>query len=98
MGAGSYVLGGLAGLVFGLAVAWCNMLLTKRSMQKQDASAIMGVNVLRQVINIAALALVFLLRNVIPLPVYGTLIGTALGLSVGNVLFVWLLTKKMEQK
>ena len=95
MGAGSYVLGGLAGLVFGLAVAWCNMLLTKRSMQKQEAS---GVNVLRQVINIAALALVFLLRNVIPLPVYGTLIGTALGLSAGNVLFVWLLTKKMEQK
>ena len=39
------MLGGLAGLVFGLAVAWCNMLLTKRSMQKQDASAIMGVNV-----------------------------------------------------
>ena len=92
------MLGGLAGLVLGLAVAWCNMLLTKRSMQKQDASAIMGVNVLRQVINIAALALVFLLRNVIPLPVYGTLIGTALGLSAGNVLFVWLLTKKMEQK
>ena len=47
---------------------------------------------------IAALALVFLLRNVIPLPVYGTLFGTALGLYAGNVLFVWLLTKKMEQK
>lgn len=96
-----YLLGGLAGIIFGLVVGYCNMLITKRSMKKQNGDgvgAVMGTNVLRQFLNFAALAAVFLLRNVIPLPFYGTIIGTALGLSIGNVLFIWLLTKQMERQ
>ncbi len=100
MRAGMYLLGGLAGLAFGLAVSYCNMLLTKRAVKKKDGSgvnAVMSTNVLRQLINIAALAVVFLLRNVVPLPFYGTIIGAAIGLSAGSVLFIWLLTKQMER-
>ena len=96
-----YLLGGLAGFVFGLVIGYCNMCITKHSMKKQDGNgvgAVMSTNMLRQLINLIALALVFLLRNVIPLPFYGTIIGTALGLSVGNVLFIWLLRKQMERQ
>lgn len=96
-----YLLGGLAGFLLGLAVGYCNMCITKHSMKRQnnnDIGTVMGTNVLRQLINFATLAIVFLLRNVIPLPFYGTIIGTALGLSAGNVFFIWLLTKQTEQQ
>lgn len=96
-----YLLGGLAGFLLGLAVGYCNMCITKHSMKKQNGDgvgAVMGTNVLRQFLNFAALAVVFLLRNIIPLPFYGTIIGTAFGLSVGNVLFIWLLTRQMERQ
>ena len=45
----------------------------------------MGTSGLRQVINLAALVLVYLLRGVVPLPLAGTLIGTAVGLSGGSI-------------
>lgn len=87
MSTGQYLLGGAAGLVFGLLVAAGNTLLTRRSLlrAKQNAASVMGTSGLRQVINLAALVLVYLLRGVVPLPLAGTLIGTAVGLSGGSI-------------
>ena len=87
MSIGQYLLGGVAGLVFGLLVAAGNTLLTRRSLQraKQSQATVMGTSGLRQVINLAALVLVYLLRKVVPLPLAGTLIGTAVGLSGGSI-------------
>lgn len=70
MSIGQYLLGGVAGLVFGLLVAAGNTLLTRRSLQraKQSQATVMGTSGLRQVINLAALVLVYLLRKVVPLP------------------------------
>ena len=70
MSIGQYLLGGAAGLVFGLLVAAGNTLLTRRSLQraKQSQATVMGTSGLRQVINLAALVLVYLLRKVVPLP------------------------------
>ena len=81
MSIGQYLLGGAAGLVFGLLVAAGNTLLTRRSLQraKQSQATVMGTSGLRQVINLAALVLVYLLRKVVPLPLAGTLIGTRRG-------------------
>ena len=78
---------GAAGLVFGLLVAAGNTLLTRRSLQRarQSQATVMGTSGLRQVINLAALVLVYLLRKVVPLPLAGTLIGTAVGLSGGCI-------------
>ena len=82
MSIGQYLLGGVAGLVCGLLVAAGNSLLTRRSLQraKQNQATVMGTSGLRQVINLAALVLVYLLRKVVPLPLAGPLIGTAVGL------------------
>ena len=97
MSIGQYLLGGVAGLVFGLLVAAGNTLLTRRSLQraKQSQATVMGTSGLRQVINLAALVLVYLLRKVVPLPLAGTLIGTAVGLS-GSIAGVWILARKMD--
>lgn len=98
MSIGQYLLGGVAGLVFGLLVAAGNTLLTRRSLQraKQSQATVMGTSGLRQVINLAALVLVYLLRKVVPLPLAGTLIGTAIGLSGGSIAGVWILARKMD--
>ena len=98
MSNGQYLLGGVAGLVFGLLVAAGNTLLTRRSLQraKQSQATVMGTSGLRQVINLAALVLVYLLRKVVPLPLAGTLIGTAVGLSGGSIAGVWILARKMD--
>lgn len=91
-----YIIGGLIGLVFGGAVACCSAWLTKRSLKKDKTAAVMGVSFLRQLLDIAALLIVFLLRNVLPFPLYATLIGTAAGLSVGGILLAVRTGKKME--
>jgi len=98
MATGQYLLGGAAGLVFGLLVAAGNTLLTRRSLRRarQNTASVMGTSGLRQVINLAALVLVYLLRNAVPLPLAGTLIGTAIGLSGGSIAGVWILARKMD--
>ena len=98
MSIGQYLLGGAAGLAFGLLVAAGNTLLTRRSLQraKQNTASVMGTSGLRQVINLAALVLLYLLRNVLPLPLAGTLIGTAVGLSGGSIAGVWILARRMD--
>ena len=90
MSIGQYLLGGVAGLVFGLLVAAGNTLLTRRSLQraKQSQATVMGTSGLRQVINLAALVLVYLLRKVVPLPLAG--------MSGGSIAGVWILARKMD--
>ena len=98
MSTGQYLLGGAAGLAFGLLVAAGNTLLTRRSLlrARQSTTSVMGTSGLRQVINLAALVLVYLLRGVVPLPLAGTLIGTAVGLSGGSIAGVWILARRMD--
>ena len=77
MSTGQYLLGGAAGLAFGLLVAAGNTLLTRRSLlrARQSTTSVMGTSGLRQVINLAALVLVYLLRGVVPLWVFAAYIA-----------------------
>ena len=94
---GSYLIGGIIGLAFGVGVSCCSAWLTARSLKKEKTAAVMGASFLRQLLDIAALGIVFLLRNILPFPLYAVLIGTALGLSVGGIVLAARMGKKMKQ-
>ena len=92
------LLGAVVGVGVGLAVGYGNMRITKRAMKKNAASAIMGTNAIRMLVNFAVLLVVFLLRNISPLGFYGTLLGAAVGLSVGNVYFIMRLSRQWSEQ
>ena len=93
-----YVLGGAVGAVFGFAVAMISAQLIRRNMKKNDANAVMAGSMLRTLLDILALLAVYLLRNSLPLPFYGVIIGTALGLSAGNVIQARRLGKQIKEE
>ncbi len=98
---GQYVLGAVLGIVFGMIFGYLNMRITKAAVKKNGGdglSAVAATNLARSFVNVAALAVVFFTRHLVPLPFYATLLGTATGLAVGNVFFVWLLTKEMRKE
>ncbi len=105
MSAALYALGGAAGLAFGSLVAYLNSLITKKYLNRnkdkqkpEGTAAAMGLNLIRQLVNIAALAVVFFTRSIVPLPFIATVIGTALGLTAVSVLFVYRLTKHFGEQ
>ncbi len=84
------LLGGLAGFIFGSLIAFVNYSMTKRLVGKADADSIKkafaAVYFFRQIMNVAALMLVYFCRNVLPVPFYYPLIGTAVGLALPSQL------------
>ena len=98
MALGMELLGGVVGAALGVAVGYGNMRITKRALKKNAASAIMGTNAIRMLVNFAVLLVVFLLRNISPLGFYGTLLGAAVGLSVGNVYFIMRLSRQWSEQ
>ena len=93
-----YVLGGAVGAVFGFVVATVSAQLIRRNMKKNDANAVMAGSMLRSLLDILALLAVYLLRDSLPFPFYGVIIGTALGLSAGNVIQARRLGKQIKEE
>ena len=93
MPAEMYLLAGGIGFIFGSLVAFVNMYITRRGLQKNSANAVMAASLLRMLVNIAALAAVYFTRKLLPLPFYGTIIGTAVGLSLVGILLNLRLSK-----
>ena len=93
-----YVIGGVIGVVFGFAVAIVGTVLTRRNMKKNDANAVMAGSMLRTLLDILALLAVYLLRNALPFPFYGVIIGTAVGLSVGNIIQALRIGKQIREE
>lgn len=91
------LIGAVVGAAVGLAVGYGNMRITKRAMRKDAATAIMATNMVRMLINFAVLLVIFLLRKVSPLGFYGTLLGAAVGLSIGNVYFIVRLSRSWSE-
>ena len=88
-----YVLGALAGLVWGALAACLNAVISKKAMQKNTAPAMLIANLLRTVVDIAALGSIFLLRNVLPFRYEGALVGAAVALSMVMILFAYSLSR-----
>lgn len=94
----SYIIGGLIGAAIGLAVAGCSAWLTRSGLKKGKTNVVMGAGFLRMLLDLATLSAIYLLRDVLPFPFYGMIIGAALGLSVGGVLFALHMGKKIRQE
>ncbi len=93
-----YVLSAVGGAVFGLAVAYVNMLISKANLGSDSLAGIMGVNMLRMLIDVIALAATYFGCKALNLPLAVTLIAAALGLSVGGMLFLKQMTKKIQSQ
>lgn len=83
------VIGVLAGLVWGGLVGLVNILIMKKGLKKNDNNLVMAANLGRMVLDLAALGLVFLLRNILPFPYEPMLIGTAVALSLASLIFAF---------
>lgn len=90
----TYVLAVLAGAVWGVAVALVNMLIMRGALKKNRDGAFMAANLLRTLLDLAAFAVVFLVRGALPLPYTFVLVGTALGLSMTTIVFSFRLAGK----
>ena len=83
-----------AGLVWGALAALVNMLINKKALAKADTNALLAANLGRMAIDVAALALVFLLRKQLPFSYEAMLIGTAVSLSLLNIAFAFRMAGK----
>ena len=90
----TYLLAGGIGFIFGSLVAFGNVRIFRTGVRKNSVNAVIGASMLRMLVNIAALPVVYFTRNLLPLPFYGTIIGTAVGLSLMGILLNLRLSKK----
>jgi len=97
----SYVIGAVVGFLYGTLISYINARLTanyieKNKNEKQEEKAVSssGFSAGRQIINICALVLVFLLQNVLPFSFYACLIGTIVALAFMSYFFLFRLGKK----
>ncbi|MGM9591251.1 MAG: hypothetical protein ACI3VK_00845 [Oscillospiraceae bacterium] len=93
-----YVLSAVGGAVFGLAAAYLNMRISRASLGTESLAGIMGVNMLRLLIDVIALTAIYFVCKALSLPLAVPLIAAALGLSVGGMLFLKQMTKKIQSQ
>lgn len=84
-----YLIGALAGLVWGALAALLNGYITKKALDKASDKAMLLSNALRLVVDIAAMGSVFLLRNVLPFSFEAALVGTAASMSILMIVFAY---------
>lgn len=84
-----YLIGALAGLVWGALAALLNGYITKKALDKASDKAMLLSNALRLVVDVVALGSVFLLRNVLPFSFEAALVGTAASLSLLMIVFTY---------
>ena len=86
--------GGLVGLVWGALAGLLNITISKRCLEKNSSAALMTANIARTAVDFLALAAVYLLRGALPFRWEGTLIGTAVALSLVTLIFAFTYGKK----
>ena len=89
----NFVIGAAAGLLWGTLLAWLNSRINRRAVEKNSTKALLAATAARTVIDIAGLALVFLLRNTLPFSFEAAIVGTAAALGLLTVYFAFRLSK-----
>lgn len=93
----SPIVGGLLAFLGGCAVAWLNYRVNLRTLRKKP-EALASMSVVRQLLNVAYLAAVFLLRKVLPWDAAELLIGAAAGLTLPSILLALRLAKQNDRE
>ena len=89
----SYVLGALAGILWGALAAFVNFNINKAALKKSSNTSMLAANLARTGVDLVALGTVFLLRKVLPFSFEAALIATAITLSTLTVVFAYRLSK-----
>ena len=84
-----YVYGALAGLVWGALAAFLNWSISRAALKRNSGGAMLGANAARLAVDLVALGAVFLLRKRLPFSFEGTIIATAVALSMLNIVFTY---------
>ena len=92
----TYVFGALTGAVWGFLAALLNAFVTKKCLAKKNTSALLASNMIHMLVDVAALAAVFLVRNVPWLNFAVAIVATAAALSITTIVFTFKLTAKKE--
>ena len=92
------VIGALCGLIWGAAAALLNFAISKRSIMKNNTTALMGASIGRIAVDFAALGLVFLLRKALPFPFEVTMVATAIAMSLVTIVCAYRLSAAIKPK
>jgi len=90
------VLCAVGGLALGTLGAYITYRVSRRTANAESVTAVMGTNVLRMLIDIAALVLAYFACRLFSLPATVTLVSVAMGLTVFGMLFLKKLTKELN--
>lgn len=72
----------ISGLCWGSAVAFANSRLLKKAIEKQSVKHFNRINTLRVIIDVAAIAVLFFLKSVLPINSIIAMLSTAVAISV----------------
>ena len=84
-----YVIAAVVGLVWGALAAFVNSRITIKCLAKNTAKAITVMNLAHMAVDVVALAIVFLVRGLLPCSFEATLIATAAALSIVTIIFTY---------
>ena len=84
-----YLIGAVAGLIWGSLAALLNAFITKKALNKGSDKLMLASNALRMLVDVAALGMVFLLRKVLPFSFEAALVGAAAALSLLMIVFAY---------
>lgn len=88
-----YVLGAVLGLIWGALAALLNTAINKNALKKNTTNAVLAARGATTAVDILALALVFLLRKVLPVSYEAMLVGTAIALSIITIVMAFRLAR-----
>lgn len=91
-------LAAVVALILGTAVAYINSRLSRKALNKDNVTAIMAINMARLFLDALCLAAVYGCCKLLDIAFILPLCAAAVGLSVGGMLFLRLLTKKENKK
>lgn len=85
----NYVIGAVVGLIWGAIAAFINSRITRMALAAGTQNAVMMMNFAHMVVDVAALAIVFFLRKLLPFSFEATLIATTAALSLVTIFFTY---------